>query len=176
MSLKMEIYSSSDLMFNMRIGLGVDIHRTVKGKKLVLAGVHIPSDFGLEAHSDGDVIIHSLCDAILGALAKGNIGEFYPNDDDKYLNYDSRLFLEDMRNLLIFEEYEIENIDICVICEKPRLKDYLGEMIKSLASLLKISIDRICIKPGTNEGLGEIGRCEAIEARSIVLLKKVEEK
>ena len=156
----------------MRIGIGKDIHKTIAGKELFLGGVNIPSNFGLEAHSDGDVIIHALVDAILGALALGDIGVHYPNTDDKFKDYDSKLFLKDMKNILDLHGYFVENIDICVVCEAPKLKDYVLSMRKCIAECLAISIEKVSIKPGTNEGIGEIGAGKAIEATAVVLLNE----
>ncbi len=156
-----------------RIGQSRDIHRLVKGgKPFVLCGVKIPFELGLEAHSDGDVVLHAVTESLIGALALGDLGFFFPDNDDKYLDYDSKNFVIKIMNLVEDNGYQIGNIDITIIAEKPKLAQYLLPMRKVLSELLKTSIDRVSIKAQTNEKMDAIGRKEAIEATAIVLLKK----
>ncbi|MCD8195125.1 MAG: 2-C-methyl-D-erythritol 2,4-cyclodiphosphate synthase [Coprobacillus sp.] len=156
-----------------RIGLGTDIHKLVDCRPLVLGGVIIPYSKGEEAHSDGDVIYHALCDALLGAMGKGNIGIMFPNTDPQYENKESSYFVKEVSKLLKKEKYFIENIDICVQLEEPELNPYIEKMRKNINDLLKdflSSTSYVSIKPGTNEGLGEIGKGEAVSATATLLL------
>jgi 2-C-methyl-D-erythritol 2,4-cyclodiphosphate synthase len=157
----------------MRIGFGRDIHELVLGKPLVLGTVTIPYLKGLSSYSDGDVVVHSLVDAILGALAKGDIGQMFPNSDLKNKGRHSIEFLKEVNPLIKEAGYEISNIDIMITCEKPKLSDYILKMRGSIAIILGIDISKISIKAGTNEGLGVIGEGKAILAESVVLLEGV---
>ena len=158
----------------MRIGFGTDIHRLVEGRKLVLAGVHVPAHFGELAHSDGDVIYHASMDAILGALALGDIGKLFPDNDPQYKDIDSSLLFKKVVALMKEKGYRINNIDVMVTLEKPKLKDYIVEMRNNIANILETSIDNVSVKAGTNEGLDALGRGEAVKAEVIVLLKEEE--
>ena len=158
----------------MRIGFGTDIHRLVEGRKLVLAGVHVPASFGELAHSDGDVIYHASIDAILGALALGDIGKLFPDNDPQYKDIDSSLLFKKVVTLMKEKGYRINNIDVMVTLEKPKLKDYIIEMRNNIANILETSIDNVSVKAGTNEGLDALGRGEAVKAEVIVLLKEEE--
>ena len=158
----------------MRIGFGTDIHRLVEGRKLVLAGVHVPAHFGELAHSDGDVIYHASMDAILGALALGDIGKLFPDNDPQYKDIDSSLLFKKVVALMKEKGYRINNIDVMVTLEKPKLKDYIIEMRNNIANILETSIDNVSVKAGTNEGLDALGRGEAVKAEVIVLLKEEE--
>jgi 2-C-methyl-D-erythritol 2,4-cyclodiphosphate synthase len=158
----------------MRIGFGTDIHRLVEGRKLVLAGVHVPASFGELAHSDGDVIYHASMDAILGALALGDIGKLFPDNDHQYKDIDSSLLFKKVVTLMKEKGYRINNIDVMVTLEKPKLKDYIVEMRNNIANILETSIDNVSVKAGTNEGLDALGRGEAVKAEVIVLLKEEE--
>lgn len=158
----------------MRIGFGTDIHRLVEGRKLVLAGVHVPASFGELAHSDGDVIYHASMDAILGALALGDIGKLFPDNDPQYKDIDSSLLFKKVVTLMKEKGYRINNIDVMVTLEKPKLKDYIIEMRNNIANILETSIDNVSVKAGTNEGLDALGRGEAVKAEVIVLLKEEE--
>ena len=155
----------------MRIGFGSDIHRLVEGRKLILAGVHVPASFGELAHSDGDVIYHASMDAILGALALGDIGKLFPDNDPQYKDIDSSLLFKKVIALMKEKGYRINNIDVMVTLEKPKLKDYIIEMRNNIANILETSIDNVSVKAGTNEGLDALGRGEAVKAEVIVLLK-----
>ena len=156
----------------MRIGFGTDIHRLVEGRKLMLAGVHVPAPFGELAHSDGDVIYHASMDAILGALALGDIGKLFPDNDPQYKDIDSSLLFKKVVALMKEKGYRINNIDVMVTLEKPKLKDYIVEMRNNIANILETSIDNVSVKAGTNEGLDALGRGEAVKAEVIVLLKE----
>ena len=156
----------------MRIGFGTDIHRLVEGRKLILAGVHVPAPFGELAHSDGDVVYHASMDAILGALALGDIGKLFPDNDPQYKDIDSSLLFKKVVTLMKEKGYRINNIDVMVTLEKPKLKDYIVEMRNNIANILETSIDNVSVKAGTNEGLDALGRGEAVKAEVIVLLKE----
>ena len=158
----------------MRIGFGTDIHRLVEGRKLVLAGVHVPAPLGELAHSDGDVIYHASMDAILGALALGDIGKLFPDNDPQYKDIDSSFLFKKVVALMKEKGYRINNIDVMVTLEKPKLKDYIIEMRNNVANILETSIDNVSVKAGTNEGLDALGRGEAVKAEVIVLLKEEE--
>ena len=157
----------------MRIGSSIDIHRLVENRKLVLGGIEIPSNKGCLAHSDGDVLIHAIVDAIIGALGLGDIGEHFSDKDPKYKNINSTYFLTNMKELLEKEGYEILNIDTLIILESPRLKEYKIKMKENVASYLGIDASKVNVKAGTNEGIGEVGRNEAVEAHATVLIRKV---
>lgn len=156
-----------------RIGIGKDIHPLVLGKPLVLGTVLIPFSMGLASYSDGDVVVHSLVDAILGALSLGDIGKMFPDSDPINKDRHSVEFLKEVKPLVKENGYEISNIDICIQCERPKLKDYILKMRGSIALILNISIEQVSIKAGTNEGFDAIGEGKAIEATSIILLEGV---
>lgn len=155
-----------------RIGLGFDIHRTSEKRKLFIGGVNIPSKFGLLGHSDADLLIHSICDAILGALSLGDIGDHFSNKDPKNKNKKSSFFLKRVLKLLKLEGYEIVNLDSTIICEKPKLSRYKSKIKNSLSGLLKISVKNISVKATTFEGLGPIGNNEGIACKTVILLRK----
>lgn len=154
-----------------RIGIGFDIHRLVTGKPLVLGGVTIDYERGLLGHSDGDVIIHAVCDAILGALSKGDIGELYPDTAQKTAGIYSLTMLSSII-ADIGKDYEIINIDINCICERPKLAGYRIEMVHTIATASMIDPSSVSVKFRTHEGLGDIGAGEAIAAQAVVLVKK----
>jgi 2-C-methyl-D-erythritol 2,4-cyclodiphosphate synthase len=155
-----------------KIGIGYDVHRLVKGRKLFLGGVEIPHDKGLDGHSDADVVLHAICDAILGALGKGDIGEYFPNTDKKYRNIASIKLLETVYSFVSKANYTIENIDTVILAEEPKIKSYKPLMKACIAQALKIDEDSVNIKATTTEGLGAIGRKEGIAAYATVLLRK----
>jgi 2-C-methyl-D-erythritol 2,4-cyclodiphosphate synthase len=156
----------------MKIGIGMDIHKLVEKRPLVLGGVNIPFVLGLLGHSDADVVIHSLIDALLGAMGKGDIGELFPSSSAEYGNVRSMLLLHEITNIIEKEEYVIQNIDICIQCESPLLGPYKGRMKINIADVLHIEQKLINIKAGTNEGFDSVGRNEAIQATTIVLLEE----
>lgn len=157
----------------MRIGSSIDIHRLVENRRLVIGGIEIPYTKGCLAHSDGDVLIHAIVDALIGALGLGDIGEHFSDKDPKYQNIDSTYFLKEIKTMLEKEEYEIVNIDSLVILEQPKLKDYKQKMKENIALHLGIDSSKVNVKAGTNEGMGPVGRNEAIEAHATVLIRKV---
>ena len=156
----------------MRIGIGSDIHRLVVGRKLIIAGVEIPSPVGELAHSDGDVLYHALSDAILGALALGDIGIYFPDTLEETADMDSSDIVRFVYDNMEARNYEIGNVDITITLEKPKLKDYRQQMRENVARLLNTSIDNISIKAGTNEGLDDVGHGLAIRVDAIVLLNE----
>ena len=155
-----------------RVGFSKDIHRLVENRKLILAGVVVPFNKGELAHSDGDVVYHAVAESIYGALALGDLGKKFPDDSNETLNMDSSLIVKSAVFNMVFNGYEVNNIDIFISLEKPKLKDYIEQMRKNLATLLRVQLSQVSVKAGTNEGCGEVGRGEAIEATAIVLLKK----
>lgn len=157
---------------NFKIGLGFDSHGFQEGKKLFLGGVEIPFEFGFKAHSDGDLLIHSIIDAILGAAGKGNIGEKFPDTDDKYKNISSLKLLNQSYEF-IRTEFEIINIDSTVIMEKPKIGTYIEQMKKNISNILKINKNNINIKGKTSEGMGFIGKGEGAAAFTVVLLEGI---
>ena len=156
----------------MRIGIGTDIHRLVVGRKLIIAGVEIPCEVGELAHSDGDVLYHALSDAILGALALGDIGIYFPDTLSETEGMDSSDIVKFVYDKMEERNYEIGNVDITITLEKPKLKDYRQRMRENVARLLNTSIDNVSIKAGTNEGLDDVGHGLAIRVDAIVLLNE----
>jgi 2-C-methyl-D-erythritol 2,4-cyclodiphosphate synthase len=158
----------------MRIGQGYDVHAFGDGDHVVLGGVHIAHGRGVVAHSDGDVVIHALCDAILGALALGDIGRHFPPGEERWRGADSREFLCHCAQLMRNAGYALGNADVTVICERPKLAPHADAMRANLASDLGCGIDRISIKATTSEKLGFTGREEGLAAQATVLLQEVE--
>jgi len=156
----------------MRIGFASDIHRLVEGRKLILAGVHIPAPFGELAHSDGDVVYHAVAESILGALALGDLGKHFPDSDMKYKDMDSSIILSEVVKMMKEKNFKVGNIDISITLETPKLKDYIFDMRKNLAHYLGTDINNVSIKAGTNEKLDALGRGEAVKAEAIVLLEE----
>ena len=154
-----------------RTGIGFDAHVLVEGLPLVIGGVNIPHSKGLLGHSDADVLVHAVMDAILGALALGDIGEHFHDTEDEFQGADSIELLSRVQKMIEEKGYCCENLDSIIIAEKPKLKTYLGEMRENLASVLKINIDQLSIKATTTEHMGFTGREEGIAAQAIVLLK-----
>ncbi len=155
----------------LRIGTGYDSHLLVEGRPLILAGLTIPHDKGLLGHSDGDAVIHAVIDAILGALALGDIGSHFPNTDKRYKNISSILLLEETILIMKSNGFLISNIDITVICEKPKLRDYIDDMRLTLSSILETGIENVSIKAKTNEGMDEVGKGNGIAVHASLLLK-----
>ncbi|MBR7117853.1 MAG: bifunctional 2-C-methyl-D-erythritol 4-phosphate cytidylyltransferase/2-C-methyl-D-erythritol 2,4-cyclodiphosphate synthase [Helicobacteraceae bacterium] len=153
------------------VGYGFDVHRFCKDKDMYLGGVKIPCDFGLEAHSDGDVVIHSLCDALLGAIGAGDIGEWFPPDDQKYDNIDSKILLKEVVDFISSVGFRIVNVDIMIMAQKPKILPYKDKMIEIFSNILNIQGQYINIKATTMEKLGFVGRSEGICASSNVSLK-----
>ena len=155
----------------MRIGHGYDVHCFGAGDHVVLGGVRIAHHRGLEAHSDGDVVIHALCDALLGAIAAGDIGQHFPDTDAAHANRDSRELLREVVALCQAADWQVANVDATVIAQAPRLADHVGAMRAHLAAYLQIPIDRVNEKAPTHERLGYTGREEGIAAHAVVLLE-----
>lgn len=162
-------------MTDIRIGIGEDIHRFVEGKQLVLGGVKIPFAKGLLAHSDGDVVLHAVSDALLGALALGDIGHYFRTDDPKWDGADSQKIVAEVMRMVKEKGYRVGNLDVLILAEKPKLASFLPEMKENLARLLEVEVSRIGIQAGTEEGLGEVGREEGIRAKAAVLVCKERE-
>lgn len=154
----------------MRIGQGYDVHKLVEGRELILCGVKVPHETGLLGHSDADVAIHALADALLGAAALGDIGRHFPDNDEKYKGISSMIILKEVVNKIKENGFGIGNVDITIICQKPKLLNYIPEMKKNLENVLKISEKYINIKATTTEKLGFEGRQEGISAMAVVLL------
>ncbi|HTC87172.1 MAG TPA: 2-C-methyl-D-erythritol 2,4-cyclodiphosphate synthase [Bryobacteraceae bacterium] len=160
------------MALDFRIGQGWDVHRIVVGRPLILGGVTIPSEFGLEGHSDADILSHAITDALLGALALGDIGMHFPDTDPRWKNGDSLLFLRHARELVINEGYQIANVDTTVILERPKLKDHRAAMCRSLAETLEVSGDKVSVKFKTAERVGPVGEGLTAEAQAVVLITK----
>ena len=156
---------------NLRTGQGIDFHRLEKGRNLWLGGILIPSEKGCLAHSDGDVLIHAICDAVLGAAALGDIGHHFPDSSPEFKDIDSKILLENTFNLIKEKGFSIVNIDSTVCLEKPKIAAYIPEMRTTLAGILSTSADNISIKATTAEKLGFIGREEGVVAIASVLLE-----
>lgn len=155
-----------------RIGNGYDVHRLQAGQKLRLGGIEIPSDCEIIAHSDGDIVVHALMDAILGALGEDDIGKHFPDTDPKYKGADSCLLLQEVLNIMERKGYQIVNVDITVVLEKPKLRLYIPKMKAVLAKLLSVDESRVNIKASTNEKMGFVGRSEGIACYSVSLLSR----
>ena len=155
-----------------RIGFSKDIHRLVENRKLIIGGVVVPFEKGELAHSDGDVLYHALAESILGALALGDLGKHFPDTSDETLNMDSSLIVSKVVTMMEEKGYKVNNTDIFVSLEKPKLKDYIETIRHNVATLLKVDIERVSVKAGTNEKMGPVGEGLAIEASAITLLVK----
>ncbi len=157
-----------------RIGFGFDVHQFASNRNLILGGVHIPHAKGLLGHSDADALLHAICDSLLGALALGDIGKHFPNDDPKYKDADSKELLKHVGELIHANEYEIGNIDSTVLLQEPKLMPHINNMRHIISEILGISVSQISIKATTTEGLGFIGREEGCSAYAIAMLNKKE--
>ena len=159
----------------MRVGQGYDVHRLTEGRKLILGGVEVPFDKGLLGHSDADVLVHAVMDALLGAGALGDIGQHFPDTDPAYEGISSIELLRRVGALLEEKGYVVENIDATVIAQKPKLRPYIGEMEKNIAKVLKIQDNQVNVKATTEEGLGFTGREEGIAAQAVCALSSLYE-
>ncbi len=155
----------------MRVGHGFDVHKLVEDRPLILGGVEIPYCLGLLGHSDADVLLHALCDAILGALALGDIGKHFPDNDPAFKGIDSRKLLRHVIRLMQEKGYRIGNIDATILCQKPKLATYIGRMCQNIAADCQTAVDCVNVKATTTEALGYEGRGEGISAHSVVLLE-----
>ena len=154
----------------MRIGQGFDVHALVPGRKLIIGGVDIPNEKGLDGHSDADVLLHAVCDALLGAAALGDIGRHFPDSDSRYKNADSRLLLREVSRLVQEAGYRIVNIDATIIAQAPKMAPHIPFMVNNIAADLGLSRGQVNVKATTTEGLGFAGRAEGIAAEAIVML------
>lgn len=155
-----------------RIGNGYDVHKLQAGSKMRIGGIDIPSDYEIVAHSDGDIVIHALMDSILGALGEDDIGAHFPDTDERYKGADSTVLLEEVLAIMRKKGYQIENIDITVVLEKPKLREHIPNMKKTLAACLNIEEGQINLKATTSERMGFVGRAEGIESYSVCLLSR----
>jgi len=159
----------------MRIGHGYDVHRLVPNRKLILGGIEILHDLGLDGHSDADVLIHAVMDALLGAAAMRDIGVLFPDNDPKFKGIDSMLLLEEVMKRIMEKGYRVGNVDVTILAQKPKLKPYIPAMIERLSNGLQLPLDRVNIKATTEEGLGFTGSCEGIACHAVCLLEEREE-
>ncbi len=157
----------------LRIGFGNDIHRLEEGKSLILGGVRIESERGAVGHSDADALLHAITDAILGALALGDIGEHFSDKDERWKNADSSMFLAEAARLLKAENYEIANIDSVINLEAPKLRPHIKKMRERIAQVLNINVGQISVKAKTGEKLDAVGENRAVKAESVVLLQRI---
>ncbi len=155
-----------------RVGIGTDIHTLVEGRRLMLGGVQIPFSHGLRGHSDGDVVLHSVIDGLLGAAGMGDIGMMFPDSEPALKNADSKGLLLDVKERLAQQRWTVVNVDLTIHAERPRLEPVKAQMKRCIASLLGIDFNAVNVKAKTNEGLGEVGSGEAIAATAVVLLRK----
>jgi 2-C-methyl-D-erythritol 2,4-cyclodiphosphate synthase len=153
-----------------RIGHGFDLHRLESGPRLVLAGVVVSEDVHPVAHSDGDVVLHALVDALLGAMGWGDIGEHFPNTDPRWKDAPSRVFVETIYAKVRAANYSIGNVDVTILAERPKLKAFKSQMVDSLAGMLGVAREQVNVKAGTNEGVDAVGRGEAVAAHAVALL------
>lgn len=160
------------MKLNYRTGFGFDVHAFKEGRKLIIGGVEIPSDKGLEGHSDADVLLHAICDAMLGALALGDIGIHFPNTDEKWKDADSAILLKHVNELIKSKGYELENLDCVLAMEKPKISPYVEKIKKRISEILNADAEQISIKATTTEKLGFVGRTEGAASFATVLLIK----
>lgn len=158
----------------MRIGHGYDVHLLAAGRKLILGGVEIPFELGLLGHSDADVLVHALMDAMLGACALGDIGHLFPDNDDKYEGADSMKLLKEVVRVTGEAGWKVGNCDVTVICQKPKLAGYINEMRENIAGVIGVDVSQVSVKATTTEGLGFTGRGEGIAAEAVCLMEKTE--
>jgi 2-C-methyl-D-erythritol 2,4-cyclodiphosphate synthase len=159
-------------MSNSRIGHGYDVHKLEDGKKFVIGGIEIDHYKGAVGHSDADVVIHVICDALLGALSLGDIGKHFPDTDNKYKGIDSKILLKKVMNLVSEKKYQISNVDVTILLQKPKLRNYIDSMRDSLSKIMEISISQISVKATTTEGLGFVGREEGVAAHCVCLITR----
>lgn len=156
----------------MRVGFGYDVHKFEKGRKLVLGGVEIPNEKGLLGHSDADVLVHAIVDALIGSVAKGDIGTHFQSDDDSYKNINSTFFLNKVNKILKEEGHSILNIDSTIVAQSPKLAPYIERMRKNISDVLEIDIGQVSVKATTEEGLGFTGRVDGIKAYAVVCVTR----
>ena len=159
-------------MSNFRIGHGYDVHKLEDGKKFVIGGIEIEHYKGAVGHSDADVVIHVICDALLGALSLGDIGKHFPDTDNKYKGIDSKILLQKVMNLVSEKKYQISNVDVTILLQKPKLRNYIDSMRDTLSNIMEINTSQISVKATTTEGLGFVGREEGVAAHCVCLITK----
>ncbi|HVQ28015.1 MAG TPA: 2-C-methyl-D-erythritol 2,4-cyclodiphosphate synthase [Vicinamibacteria bacterium] len=157
-----------------RVGHGFDTHRLVAGRSLLLGGINVPFDRGLEGHSDGDCVLHAVCDALLGAAAAGDLGQHFPSADPRWKGASSRLFVEEVARVLRERGYVVENVDVTVVAQAPALAPHLDKMREAIGSLLGLPTDAVSVKAKSTDGLGAIGRGEGIAAQAVALVRRRE--
>ena len=158
---------------NYRIGHGYDVHKLKTGEKFMIGGIEIDHEKGAVGHSDADIIIHVMCDSILGALSEGDIGKHFPDTDEKYEGIDSKVLLVEVMEILNKKGFEINNIDVTVLLQKPKLRNHIIKMIETLSAVMKIDKKKLSIKATTTEGLGFVGREEVVAAHCVTLINKI---
>jgi 2-C-methyl-D-erythritol 2,4-cyclodiphosphate synthase len=158
----------------MRVGMGYDVHKLVEGRKLIIGGVEIPYEKGLLGHSDADVLLHAITDAILGAAALGDIGKHFPDTDPRYEGADSLKLLSEAARMVDEKNFIIENVDATIIAQKPKMRPYIDTMRENIAKALNISVDRVNVKATTEEGLGFTGSGEGISSQAIASISSVD--
>ncbi|MCR5107449.1 MAG: 2-C-methyl-D-erythritol 2,4-cyclodiphosphate synthase [Lachnospiraceae bacterium] len=156
----------------MRIGMGYDVHRLVEGRELIIGGVNIPYEKGLLGHSDADVLLHAISDALLGAASLGDIGKHFPDTDEKYRGISSIVLLEHVGEMLLENRYIIGNIDATIIAQRPKMRPFIDKMRENIANALNIEVSRVNVKATTEEGLGFTGNGEGISSQAICLLQE----
>jgi len=161
-------------MTTVRIGCGWDIHPLVPGRKLILGGLEIPHNKGLQGHSDSDALVHAICDALLGAMGEGDLGRHYPSSDMRFKNISSLKLLEDVLGKLQAKGYRLSNIDSTIIAQAPRLSPYLARMQETIADVLQVDPELVNVKVKSGEGLDAIGREEAMAAQAVCLIERGE--
>ena len=158
---------------HMRIGQSQDIHRLKEGRPLILGGVSIPYHLGLDGHSDADVLCHAITEAIIGALAMGDLGSHFPDNDDRYLNISSLVLMDDIYEKMIERGYRIGNVDSLVIMEKPKLRGYIDQMRRNISEHLHCDVSRVSVKATTSEKMGFVGEEKGVIAQAVVLLEEI---
>jgi 2-C-methyl-D-erythritol 2,4-cyclodiphosphate synthase len=157
----------------MRVGIGYDVHPLMKGRRLVLGGVEIPFDRGLDGHSDADVLVHSIIDALLGAAGLKDIGAHFPSSDPQYKDISSLTLLRHVGGLLLSHSWKVGNIDAAIVAERPHLLDYIPQMRQRIAETLGIGMEQVGVKSTTSKGLGFLGKGEGIAAHAVALIEKI---
>ena len=161
---------------SVRVGQGIDVHRLVENETLIIGGVKIPYNKGSLGHSDGDVLLHAITDAVLGSLALGDIGTHFPSENDKWKNADSSTFLKHAVSLLLENDWSVQNLDSTIILQKPRLSKFIPEMIENVSTIIGLSLDNISVKATTSDHLGFIGNGYGIVCMASVLIRKIHER
>ena len=160
------------MISDFRVGFGFDVHQLSSGREMWLGGVKIDSELGIQGHSDADVLLHAICDAMLGALGLGDIGTHFPDSDQQYKGIDSKILLQNVYKLIQDHGYRVNNIDASLTLEKPKIKPYIPQMCETISVLLKTNVSNISIKATTNEKMGYVGRMEGCNAYAVVSLVK----